>query len=189
VDYNLHLLKLSFQTKLDSRDQRNFTRSGLYQVVLYEYGRDQLSAKPGYSKLEYSVSNYVTFLKRNTLIARISFGAGDETLPETEWFFLGGENTFYGMAERQLVGRRYNIFSFGYQYRLPVSSVINIYIYFRYDLGTVTIEKVPNIGRTDYINGKGIGIGIPTFVGPLRISYGWSSLGKKRGYFYLGKYF
>ena len=116
----------------------------------------------------------------------IKIGLADETLPFSEWFQLGGIDSFFGLHEYELLGKRLYQGGLEYRYRLPVSSLFDLHLFLRYDIATITVEKIEHLGLKDFFTGKGGGVGVVTPLGPARIAFGESDRDGLLTYFYFG---
>ena len=182
--YNLATLTL--QSIVDTKDQADFPQSGNYQRILYEIASENFGSDIGYTKFAFDSDWYLTFIRRHTFHAGIQVKLGDETLPFSEWFYLGGLDSFMGLNEYEAFGTKSYVGNFEYRYRIPVSSLFNMYLFLKYDIAAITDDVLYNISRKDFFNGQGFGVGASTPAGPLRLAYGRNSLGDDAFYFYLG---
>jgi len=67
----------------------------------------------GYSKLFLSYEWFSTYLEGQTLHPKIVFGFADQTLPLSQQFYLGGEDSFYGLNEDDSRGRQIFVINVG----------------------------------------------------------------------------
>ncbi len=182
--YNLATLTL--QSIVDTKDRADFPQSGYYQRILYEMASTNFGSDIGYTKFAFDSDWYATFISRHTFHSGIHVKLGDETLPFSEWFYLGGIDSFMGLNEYEEYGTKLYLGNLEYRYRIPVSSLFNLYLFLKYDIAAITDDVLYDISRQDFFNGQGVGIGVSTPAGPLRLAYGRNSLGEDTFYFYLG---
>lgn len=187
-DYNRDttVVSLSAQSVIDTKDRTAFARTGNYQKISYETAPKELAGDVGFARFELLTEWYFTFLRRNTIHPKIRVGVGDQTLPFSEWFRLGGIDSFFGLQEQQVWAPKIYQGSLEYRYRLPVSSLFDLNFYLRYDIAAYSTQIIHKISREDFINGRGIGMGVTTPAGPLNLGYGVSSVGENAFYFYFG---
>ena len=188
---NYNLTSLSFQSIIDTKDRAAFPRRGNYQRIYYESAtaRLKLAGDVGYTKFEFLSEWYFTFLNRNTIHPRMRIGLGDEAVPFSEWFTIGGIHSVFGLYPYELWAQKILVGSLEYRYRLPVSSIFDLNIYVRYDLAGSTNASLENLQGIELFNGHGLGIGVLTPAGPLNLAYGNSSLGERVLYFEFGWHF
>mgnify|MGYP005844593601 CR=1 FL=1 len=180
------LVSLSAQSVIDTKDRTAFARSGNFQQITYETASKDLAGDIGYSKFELVTEWFFTFLNRNTVNPRIRVGIGDQTLPFSEYFKMGGIDSFFGLQEMQVWAPKIYQGSLAYRYRLPVSSLFDMNFYIRYDIAAYSERVIHKISKSDFMNGRGFGLGITTPAGPLNIGYGVTSTNEDAFYFYFG---
>lgn len=183
---NYRLSTITLQSIIDTKDLAAFPTAGNHQKILYEIASKQLGGDISYTKFEFTSDWYFTFGKRHTIHPGIQVKVGDETLPYSEWFPLGGLNSFLGLQEYEIYGSKLYLGRLAYRYMIPVSSLFNMYLFAEYDLAATTEDVLYALNRKDFFNGRGIGVGASTPAGPLRIAYGRNSLGKSAFYLYWG---
>ncbi|MDP3583455.1 MAG: BamA/TamA family outer membrane protein, partial [Ignavibacteria bacterium] len=104
---------------------------------------------------------------------RTMIGSGDNTLPLSQQFSLGGQNSFLGLREYEFRGRQVFLSSLEVRYKLPVKLFFDTYIRARYDLGSVW-GKREAIRFRDLRHGAGITVSFNTPIGPADFSVGKS---------------
>lgn len=190
---------LTLSSTIDTRDRYPFPRNGSFTNFSWETATSSLKGvvgDVGYSKIyfEYSTSlSYQSF----TLHPRIILGFGDETVPLSQQFSLGGEESFFGLREFDSRGRQ--LFITGAEFRtiFPFRIVWDTYLRVRYDLGSIWPQR-EDIRLKDFHHGIGLGISLDTPLGPANLSVGRSfyirrdlldqpfTLGPVVGYFSFG---
>jgi outer membrane protein assembly factor BamA len=194
-DFTLGTLK--FGLMVDNQDVFPFPRKGVLMNFTYESAFMPVQGNAGFTKMWFSYDWYQTYFGRHTIHPRIRFGFADETLPITEQFSLGGQESFYGLREDNSRGRQLMVASLEYRYHLPVKVFFDAYVSIRYDLGS--IWTVPSEVRlVDLRHGIGAALALDTPIGPVEFSLGQSfffrkdllnnpiSLGPLLGYFSIG---
>jgi NTE family protein len=164
---------IKFGTKVDSRDRYPFPRAGVAMDFSYESAVLPATGGTGFTKMSFTYDWYQTYYKRNTLHARILFGFADETLPITEQFSLGGQESFYGLREDNSRGRQLFVASLEYRYQPPFKIFFDTYLTARYDLGSIW-STAAEIHLQDLRHGIGVGIALDTPIGPAEFAVGQS---------------
>ena len=168
---SFHVNSIKFGTRVDSRDRFPYPREGTMLEFSYESGFAKAADRLGFTKMVFNYSFYKTFFSRQTLSPRIQFGFGDETVPITEMFTLGGEESFFGFREDDARGRQLLSLSLEYRYFLPIRVLFDTYFKLRYDLGHIW-EKAEQIRLKDMRHGIGVGLGLDSPIGPVEFSVG-----------------
>ena len=187
---------LRFGTKVDNLDRFPYPRNGLSMNFAYESTVLPLQDGVGFTKMTFSYDWYQT-LGRFTFHPRFRLGFADETLPITEQFSLGGQESFFGLREDNLRGRQLLVASLEYRYRSPFRVFFDTYFFARYDLGSIWPAPAA-IRLANLRHGVGLGIALDTPIGPVEFALGQSfyfrkeilenplSLGPLLGYFSIG---
>ena len=66
-------------------------------------------------------NGYFNLSSTSNFNLKFKFGFGDETLPLSQQFDLGGQEDFFGFREYEYRGRQVLRASMGYRYKLPVN--------------------------------------------------------------------
>ncbi len=177
------LKTIALQSIVDTQDQYPFPRTGKYYQFFYKMSSAKfLNSQISFIKLFNSLELYHTFLKRNTIHPKLFWGTSDMTTPFIEQFQLGGQSSFYGLREKERIGRHIVAGSLEYRYLFPFGFPINFYWSLRYDIGAIWKNQL-NINPQDFIHGIGTSIALETPAGPICFSIGRSSTGKNVIYF------
>lgn len=166
--YNISSIKL--RALFDTEDDAFYPKEGSSIELFIETPIVTLDNSIGFSKIFFSFRNHIT-IGRHTITPSVRFGFADATLPQPEFFNLGGENSFYGLREEELRGRQLASASLQYQYKSPVDILFDTYLYLRYDVGSVW-PNPETIQFQDLIHGVGAGIALDTPIGPAKLSAG-----------------
>jgi NTE family protein len=164
---------LRFGITIDTRDRYPFPRKGVALEFTHESALFRLGGTPGFSKTSLTYENYRSLGERHSLSPRLAIGFGDETVPITEQYSIGGQDLFYGLRENDRLGRQLLVASLEYRYRSHFSLFFDTYIRLRYDLGTVW-ENAEKICLSDLRHGVGVGLALDTPIGPAEFSVGRS---------------
>ncbi len=194
---DFQLGSLRFGLKVDDQDRFPFPRNGVALDLFYESTVVPAQEGAGFTKMSFSYDWYQTYFKRHTVHWRFRFGSADKSLPITEQFSLGGQESFYGLREDNSLGRQLLVTSLEYRYHSPVKIFFDTYLTARYDLGSIWPGPA-EVRLVDLRHGIGVGLALDTPIGPAQFSIGQSfffrkeflngplSLGPLLGYFSIG---
>lgn len=169
--FTLQTIKLS--STIDTQDQFPFARSGSLMNISWETASSIGAGDIGYSKLFLSYEWFSTYLEGQTLHPKIVFGFADQTLPLSQQFYLGGEDSFYGLNEDDSRGRQIFVINVEYRALLPVKVFWDTYFTLRYDFGSIWPEQ-QSISLRDLHHGIGAGFAVNTPAGKASFSVGRS---------------
>lgn len=193
------LQALTIGSTIDTRDRYPFPRKGSLTQFSWETATSSLKSvfgDIGYSKIyfEYGTNfSYSIF----TVHPKIMLGFGDQTLPLSQQFSLGGENSFFGLREYDSRGRQIFVINTEFRTLFPFKIIWDTYFRLRYDLGSIWPQR-EDIRLRDFHHGIGVGLSLDTPIGPANFSIGRSfylktellgqpfTLGPIVGYFSLG---
>jgi NTE family protein len=170
-EYNISSIR--FGTNVDTQDKLPYPTDGIVINFSYESALIKLVNAVGFTKMFFSYEKYQTIIKNHTLHPRVMIGVADETLPISEEFSLGGQESFFGFREDNARGKQLMVASLEYQYKLPFSIFFDTYFKARYDLGAVW-AKTEEMRLEDFKHGIGITLGLDTPIGPADFSLGRS---------------
>ena len=168
---------LRFGVKVDNQDRYPFPRKGVLMDFSYESAVIPARSGAGFTKMSFSYDWYQTY-GRNTFHPRVRFGFADETLPITEQFTLGGQESFYGLLEDNSRGRQLLVASLEYRYHSPVKIFFDTHLFARYDLGSIWTAPA-EVRLVDLRHGIGAGLALDTPIGPVEFSVGRSFFFRK----------
>ncbi|MCX6134698.1 MAG: patatin-like phospholipase family protein [Ignavibacteriales bacterium] len=168
---------LRFGVKVDNQDRYPYPRKGVLMDFSYESAVIPATGGTGYTKMSFSYDWYQTY-GRSTLHPRVRFGFADETLPITEQFSLGGQESFFGLREENSRGRQLLVASLEYRYHSPVKLFFETHLFARYDFGSIWPAPAA-VRLVDLRHGVGIGVALDTPVGPVQFSLGQSFFVRK----------
>ncbi|HTR81827.1 MAG TPA: patatin-like phospholipase family protein [Bacteroidota bacterium] len=169
--FTLQTLRLS--STIDTQDEFPFPRWGSLMNISWETASSLAPGDIGYSKIFMSYEWFSTYFERNTIHPKILFGFADKTLPLSQQFSLGGEDSFYGLHEDDSRGRQIFVVNVEYRFLLPFRILWDTYLRARYDFGSIWPQP-ENISLKDLHHGIGAGIAIDTPAGKASISVGRS---------------
>ncbi|HEX9253610.1 MAG TPA: BamA/TamA family outer membrane protein, partial [Ignavibacteriaceae bacterium] len=176
--YKTKIVSLKISTTIDTQDKYPFTENGVYFNGFYETAATVLGGEVGYSNISFEYKSYFSISSRSVISPKISFGFADKTLPLSEQYSLGGQDSFFGMRNNEFRGRQIFLASLMYRYKLPFIIFFDTYLKVRYDLGS-TWEQQEQIRFKDLRHGVGGAISFDTPIGPAEFAVGRSFLFKK----------
>ena len=184
ISQNSELRTLSVKSVTDKRDNVPFTRSGIYNVWFWETANEQIAqGQEKYTKAYVNLEGFYTYWQRHTFHFRGLIGVGDNTLPFSEWFRIGGLHDFAGLHEYEYFGRQVILANLEYRLQIPFDFILETYLGIRYDIGGVWETPDLVLKSEDFFSGFGSWIGFNTLLGPLFFGYGKAS--NKSGIFYI----
>lgn len=179
----LELRTFALKSITDKRDRIDFPSKGIYNYWSWESGSSLLlKSQESYTKVLINLEGYYTLFKDNVGRIRFLGGLGDETLPFSENFRIGGLHSFYGLLDNELYGRQVVLLNFEYRYKLPFQILTDTYFSLRYDFGNVWARSKLILEPDDFFSGIGGYLGFDTFLGPLFMGWGRTSLGRSNIY-------
>jgi NTE family protein len=167
------ILGLRLTLTIDSQNKYPFPTEGFLVKAYYETAQSILGSDIGYTKLFFDYRSIYSIDRLSTFTARFVIGAADNTLPLSQNFSLGGQNSFYGMREYEFRGRQILLGSLEYRFLLPFNLFFDTYIKARYDIGSIWSIK-DQIRFKDLRHGIGTALAFDTPVGPAEFAVGES---------------
>jgi NTE family protein len=171
--YLIDLAVLKFGFNIDSRDQFPYPNSGMILNAYYETAQKFLQSDITYAKFYFDYKYFLTINSMHTIGLAFQIGFGDETLPLSQHFSFGGQQTFFGYRFYGFRGRQIFIASLDYRLIMPFKIFFDTYLGARYDLGSIWQNK-EQIKFKDLKHGIGATISWDTPVGPADFSIGKS---------------
>ncbi len=171
--YKMDVSSLRFSMYIDSQNEYPYPTSGFLIKAYYETAQTALGGDIGYTKFFFDYKNIFSFKNANTWSLRAVIGSADNTLPLSEQFSLGGQNSFFGLRDNEYRGRQIFISSLEYRYKLPFQLFFDSYLKVRYDLGSIWAER-QQIRFQDLRHGIGATLSLNTPIGPADFSIGKS---------------
>ncbi|MHB9039252.1 MAG: BamA/TamA family outer membrane protein, partial [Melioribacteraceae bacterium] len=171
--YIKDISSLRFSLFIDSQNEYPYPTVGFLVKSFYETAQTALGGDIGYTKFYFDYKNIISYRSINTLSVRAVIGLGDGTVPLSEQYSLGGQNSFFGLRDNEFRGRQVFFTSLEYRYKLPIKIFFDTYIKARYDLGSIWQER-EQIRLKDLRHGVGATLSFNTPVGPADFSVGKS---------------
>jgi len=169
--YKMDISSLRFSISIDSQNDYPYPTSGFLVNSYYETAQTLLGGDIGYTKIYFDYKSIFGLNTMHAITLRTVIGFGDETLPLSQQFSLGGQNSFFGMHDYEYRGRQIFLASAEYRYKLPFQLFSDTYLKFRYDLGSSWAKK-EQIKFKNLIHGVGATISFKTPLGPADFSAG-----------------
>ncbi len=171
---NSEIRTLTIRSVTDKRDQISFTTSGIYNIWYWEAGNEKIfEGQEKYSKFFVNLEGHYTYWQYHTFHIKGVIGVGDRTLPFSEFFRIGGLESFMGLNMYESTGRQVIYTNLEYSFKIPYFRIFSdTYLGFRYDLGGVWENPDLVLESEDFIYGIGAWLGIDTVLGPLVFAVG-----------------
>jgi NTE family protein len=176
--FKIKVVSLKVSSTIDTQDKYPYPEKGIYFYGSYETAQTILGGEVGYINVGFDYKSYFTLNNIHTFSPRLMMGFADKTIPVTELYSIGGQNSFFGMRENEYRGRQIFLASLEYRYKIPFEIFFDAYFKFRYDLGSVW-EFQDQIRFKDLRHGIGTSLSFNTPIGPADFSIGRSFLFKK----------
>jgi len=174
----LKIVSFKISSTVDTQDKYPYPETGIYFTGSYETAQTILGGDIGYSNVQFEYRNYFRITKDHIVSPKIKFGFADKTLPISEHYALGGQESFFGMHDYEFRGRQIFLASLLYRYKLPLAIFFDTYLKVRYDLGYAwPIQE--QIRFKDLRHGVGIALSFDTPIGPADFAVGRSFLFRK----------
>lgn len=171
--YKTDISSLRALLTIDSQDRYPFPSNGFLVKTIYETAQTAFGGDVGFTKFSFDYKGLLSLSDASVLSGRLVLGYADRTLPLSEQFSIGGQNSFFGMRDYEYRGRQIFQSSLEYRFKLPVQLFFDTYLRARYDLGWIWEEK-EQIRFKDLHHGVGFTLSLDTPIGPADFSVGRS---------------
>lgn len=171
--YTKNIAALRFSMKIDTQDKYPYPLNGILLNTYYETAQSFLGGDESYLKYALFYRNYFSFNSSHTIIPKFEIGFADETLPLSQQFFFGGEDSFWGFRENEYRGRQIIIGGLTYRYKLPIKILFDTYFSVLYSLGSIW-ESEQEMTLKNFKHAVGIMASWDTPVGPVDLGVGRS---------------
>ncbi|MCK9280608.1 MAG: BamA/TamA family outer membrane protein [Melioribacteraceae bacterium] len=172
-NYSVDISSIRISIVIDSQNEYPFPRSGFLINSYYETAQTAFGGDVGYTKLLFDYKNYLDLTPVHNFNFRFIVGFADETLPLSQNFSLGGQNSFFGLRNYEFRGRQIFSSSAEYRYKFPFKLLSDTYFKLRYDLGSIWAKREA-IRFKDLRHGVGASIALDSPIGPMEFSVGRS---------------
>lgn len=173
TSYDMDISSLRLSMFIDSQDQYPYPNKGFLIKSYYETAQTTFGGDIGYTKFFFDYKVYFGLYADNVWSFRTMIGSADNTLPLSQYFSLGGQNSFMGLREYEFRGRQVFLSSLEFRYRLPIKIFFETFVRARYDLGSMW-SKRETIRFNDLRHGVGLTLSFNTPIGPADFSVGKS---------------
>ncbi len=164
-EYLINLATLKFGFKIDSQNKYPYPTTGFLVNGYYETAQKILNNDLAYSKFYFDYTQYFTLNSIHTIRLHGLIGTADETLPLSQQFSFGGQDSFFGYKEYDYRGRQIFISSLEYRLKLPFKVFFDTYLKARYDLGSFW-KNTEKIKFKSFRHGVGATLSFDTPIGP-----------------------
>jgi len=163
---------LVFRSVVDKRDKLPFPEHGIYNRWYWESGSKRiLGSSTSFTRFWISMEGYYQLTRPFTYHIRAWGGIGDQTVPFSEFFVLGGLQDFPGLYERERFGRQLmalsNELRFKFRWPLPV----DMYLGMTFNVGATWHSVEDPIRKEDFLTSQSIYFAVNSLFGPIYISY------------------
>ncbi|MDP3831580.1 MAG: BamA/TamA family outer membrane protein, partial [Ignavibacteriaceae bacterium] len=165
------IVSLRVSSTVDTQDKYPYANNGLKITGYYETAQKILGGNIGFINFGIDYKGYFTVYNSHTIATAVRLGLADKTLPLSQQYSLGGQNSFFGMRDDELRGRQVMNGSLEYRYFLPIQIIVDTYISLRYDLGSIWANQ-EQIRFKDLRHGIGTTLSFNTPIGPADFSLG-----------------
>ena len=98
---------LRFSLSIDSQNEYPYPTVGFLVKGYYETAQTALGGDISYTKFYLDYKNIITYRSINTLSIRAVIGTGDRTLPLSQQFSFGGQNSFLDYVKTNFAEDRF----------------------------------------------------------------------------------
>ncbi|MBI5806826.1 MAG: BamA/TamA family outer membrane protein [Ignavibacteriales bacterium] len=173
ANYKIDISSLRINLHIDSQNEYPYPSKGFLVNSYYETAQNIFGGDVGYTKFLFDYKVYFGLRSDHVWSFRTMLGFADKTLPLSQQFSLGGQNSFFGMREFEYRGRQIYLSSLEVRYQLPFKIFFDTYVRMRYDLGSVWKER-EQIRLKNLLHGIGATLSFKTPIGPADFSIGKS---------------
>lgn len=171
--YKNKIVSLKVKLSIDTQDRYPYPESGFNLNSFYETSQTILGGDISYIKFIADYKSYLDISSVSNVYFRFRFGFGDQTLPLSQQFSLGGQDNFFGLRNDEFRGRQIFSSSIGYRYKIPFNIFFPAYVKLRYDIGSIWANR-EDIRFKDLRHGLGATLSIDSPLGPADFSIGKS---------------
>jgi NTE family protein len=168
--WNDKLRKIQGALQIDLLDDLILPRRGFALEANYEASMTDLYSDINYTRFNVNYNLYVTLVKRHTIRMNSRYHWVSKDIPAYKYFYLGGPETFVGMAYNQLIGL--NLFIVRAEYRYEYKKDIFFKAIFNYARNQYNLPLFDSPQKlANHITGYGIGVKFLSIIGPLEFIY------------------
>jgi NTE family protein len=170
--HEMNLRMIDLRAAIDTEDRTDFPTRGYRTSFLYQSSGKFLTSDAGFVKTDFLAEGYWEIVHRHVLGFQAQWGVADATIPYSEKFRLGGQNSLPGLHEGELVGNA--IVNLGLEYRFDLISrfLADAYLSGHYNTGGVWNGADYRIRREDFLQSVGVSFSLNTMFGPIILTWG-----------------
>jgi len=173
LEERYQLAMVRFGTVVDTKDSYPFPGKGVGLRLSYEFAIQGLGSDISYNSLSLMYESFASWGTRFTFHPKFTLGFADKTMPLSQQFRLGGQDSFFGLREDDQRGRQLLVVNLELRYLLPIRLLFDTYIRARYDMGTISANP-EEIKFSTLRHGIGAEVAFRTPVGPAVLGAGQS---------------
>ncbi len=173
ANYKTDITSFRINLHIDSQNEYPYPTKGFLVNSFYETAQSFLGGNISYTKFLFDYKVFFGLHTDHVWSFRTMIGSADKTLPLSQQFSLGGQNSFFGMREYEYRGRQIFLSSLEVSYHIPFKIFFETYFRVRYDLGSMWKER-EQIRFKDLLHGIGTTLSFKTPIGPADFSVGKS---------------
>ncbi|MCX7874586.1 MAG: BamA/TamA family outer membrane protein [Melioribacteraceae bacterium] len=173
ANYKTNISSFRINLHIDSQNEYPYPTKGFLVNTYYETAQTFLGGDISYTKFLFDYKVFFGLRSDHVWSFRTLIGSADKTLPLSQQFSLGGQNSFFGMREFEYRGRQVFVSSLEVRYKFPFKIFFDSYLRLRYDLGSIWKER-EQIRLKDLLHGIGSTLSFKTPIGPADFSIGKS---------------
>lgn len=172
---------IAIRSKVDTRDALDFPEAGKLHLLELEFAGELSGDKIAYTRFFTSLESYYKLYERLNFHPGISLGLASNFMPYFDQFSLGGQESFMGLYEDEVVGEKLILGDLELRYNFygPFYSLV------RFNVGNIW-SKIESVRLSDLRYSGGAGLAMKTFAGPISFWYGRTDRGLDAIYFSAG---
>jgi NTE family protein len=171
-EHDMGLGMIELRAAIDTQDRTPFPTHGHRFSFLYQSSGKYLTSDAGFVKTDLQADSYLEIVRRHVVGLHFQWGAADATIPHSEKFRLGGQNSLLAFHEGELVGNARINFGLDYRFDLISRFLAEAYISGHYTAGGVWNGAEYRIRAEDFMQGIGVSFSLNTVLGPITLTWG-----------------
>ncbi|TKJ40332.1 hypothetical protein CEE37_08375 [candidate division LCP-89 bacterium B3_LCP] len=168
----LDLRRFFLRAEYDTRDQFEFPTSGLSYNFLLESAPSALGGDISFHRVHLELTRAIPITHRFTFIGKLRGGICDQATPFSEWFRLGGEESFVGLHQDEVSGRQLVSLRAELREDLISKFLADAYLSILADIGNIWEDLESDVNSGDFKQSFGFKFSLDTFIGPISLTYG-----------------
>ena len=188
--YEETLSSLLVESSIDGLDKFPFPHSGSLFELEYQLASENLGSDADFHKFSAEYWRYLPLAAKHTLGTHLLIGTDFKSkLRPYKDFLLGGRDSFVGYKIEEVRGANIGIAGVEYRYKfgeLPSPIGGNIYATLTGNIGNAWRSLDELQEKVDLRYGGGLGVGVDTFLGPIRADYSFGDEGRRVFYLNIG---